>query len=85
MFPHEFPHSEQEHELAESIYTMYKARKAVGEVQLQVDVLQPQGTGLLQLKLEELRQRLASLEQQLAKETQNLEKTGEQVKAAAGE
>lgn len=35
--------------------TVYQPR---GEVQLQVDVLQPQGTGLLHLKLEELRQRL---------------------------
>lgn len=35
--------------------TVYQPR---GEVQLQVDLLQPQGTGLLQLKLEELRQRL---------------------------
>jgi exodeoxyribonuclease VII large subunit len=35
--------------------TVYQPR---GEVQLQVDVLQPQGTGILQLRLEELRQRL---------------------------
>jgi exodeoxyribonuclease VII large subunit len=37
--------------------TLYQPR---GEVQLQVDVLQPQGTGVLQLRLEELRQRLDS-------------------------
>jgi exodeoxyribonuclease VII large subunit len=41
--------------IAHGNVTVYQPR---GEIQLQVDVLQPQGTGLLQLKLEELRQRL---------------------------
>lgn len=41
--------------IAHGNITLYQPR---GEVQLQVDVLQPQGTGLLQLRLEELRQRL---------------------------
>lgn len=41
--------------IAHGNVTVYQSR---GEVQLQVDVLQPQGTGMLQLKLEELRQRL---------------------------
>ncbi len=41
--------------IAHGNVTVYQPR---GEVQLQVDVLQPQGTGALQLKLEELRQRL---------------------------
>lgn len=41
--------------IAHGNVTVYQPR---GEVQLQVDVLQPQGTGLLQLRLEELRQRL---------------------------
>lgn len=43
--------------IAHGNITLYQPR---GEVQLQVDVLQPQGTGILQLKLEELRQRLDS-------------------------
>jgi exodeoxyribonuclease VII large subunit len=41
--------------IAHGNVTVYQPR---GEIQLQVDVLQPQGTGLLQLKLEALRQRL---------------------------
>lgn len=41
--------------IAHGSVTVYQPR---GEVQLQVDVLQPQGTGILQLRLEELRQRL---------------------------
>lgn len=41
--------------IAHGNITLYQPR---GEVQLQVDVLQPQGTGILQLRLEELRQRL---------------------------
>lgn len=41
--------------IAHGSVTLYQPR---GEVQLQVDVLQPQGTGALQLRLEELRQRL---------------------------
>jgi exodeoxyribonuclease VII large subunit len=43
--------------IAHGSVTLYQPR---GEVQLQVDVLQPQGTGVLQLRLEELRQRLDS-------------------------
>lgn len=41
--------------IAHGNVTFYQPR---GELQLQVDLIQPQGTGLLQLQLEELRQRL---------------------------
>jgi exodeoxyribonuclease VII large subunit len=41
--------------IAHGCVTFYQPR---GNLQLSVDVLQPQGTGVLQLKLEELRQRL---------------------------
>lgn len=43
--------------IAHGSVTFYQPR---GTLQLQIDVIQPQGTGLLQLKLEELRQRLES-------------------------
>ena len=41
--------------IAHGSVTFYQPR---GNLQLQLDVLQPQGTGILQLQLEELRQRL---------------------------
>jgi exodeoxyribonuclease VII large subunit len=41
--------------IAHGCVTFYQPR---GNLQLSVDVLQPQGTGILQLRLEELRQRL---------------------------
>ncbi len=49
------PLNEGDQVLVHGSVTMYQPR---GEVQLQVDLVQPQGTGLLQLQLEELRMRL---------------------------
>lgn len=50
-----FPLREGDQVLTHGSVTMYAPR---GELQLQVNLVQPQGTGLLQLQLEELRMRL---------------------------
>jgi exodeoxyribonuclease VII large subunit len=50
-----FPMREGDRVLVHGSVTMYAPR---GELQLQVNLVQPQGTGLLQLQLEELRLRL---------------------------
>lgn len=50
-----YPLREGDSVLAHGSVTVYAPR---GEMQLQVNLLQPQGTGLLQLQLEELRMRL---------------------------
>ena len=52
-----FPVREGDQVLVHGSVTMYAPR---GELQLQVNLVQPQGTGLLQLQLEELRMRLES-------------------------
>ncbi|MCO5219515.1 MAG: exodeoxyribonuclease VII large subunit [Thermomicrobiales bacterium] len=49
------PMREGDQVIAHGAVTVYAPR---GEVQLQVDLVQPQGTGLLQLQMEELRMRL---------------------------
>ncbi len=50
-----YPMREGDRVLVHGSVTMYAPR---GELQLQVNLVQPQGTGLLQLQLEELRMRL---------------------------
>lgn len=50
-----YPLREGDRVLAHGSVTVYAPR---GEMQMQVNLLQPQGTGLLQLQLEELRMRL---------------------------
>lgn len=52
-----YPLREGDSVLAHGSVTVYAPR---GEAQLQVNLIQPQGTGLLQLQLEELRMRLAA-------------------------
>ncbi|MCO5215988.1 MAG: exodeoxyribonuclease VII large subunit [Thermomicrobiales bacterium] len=49
------PMREGDQVIAHGAVTVYAPR---GEVQLQVDLVQPQGTGLLQMQMEELRMRL---------------------------
>lgn len=46
---------EGDHVIVHGGVTLYEPR---GSLQLQIDLIQPQGTGILQLKLEELRQKL---------------------------
>ncbi len=52
-----FPLRENDQVLVHGDVTMYAPR---GELQLQIDLVQPRGTGLLQLQMEELRLRLES-------------------------